>query len=213
MAFYRLFTGGCSKLKRPDLRPILFLPILTSGGVINLRWPTITKIQDVQKLQRAFWIQSYMNPLLNLFRTGNVVQLVSKMTGCTLQILQTLDGKLIVDAKGSVGYGAFNASWTVINEGENKVRLHNNNNYLAIVDGYTQVVRLPPDTKHGVETKFHVSQAGEWALFQSVHEPNHYIAVFPDGYLRPAKDSIRGPNAHFGVQLISSPYAQTHPKK
>lgn len=153
------------------------------------------------------------SPLLNLFRTGNVVQLVSKMTGCTLQILQTLDGKLIVDAKGSVGYGAFNASWTVINEGENKVRLHNNNNYLAIVDGYTQVVCLPPDTKHGVETKFHVSQAGEWALFQSVHEPNHYIAVFPDGYLRPAKDSTRGPNAHFGVQLISSPYAQTHPKK
>lgn len=64
----------------------------------------------------------------------------------------------------------------------------------------------PPDTKHGVETKFHVSQAGEWALFQSVHEPNHYIAVFPDGYLRPAKDSIRGPNAHFGVQLIVSIY-------
>lgn len=152
-------------------------------------------------------------PLLNLFHTGNVVQLVSKMTGCTLQILQAADGNLIIDARGSVGYGAYNASWTVINEGENRIRLHNNNNYLTIVDGYTQVVHVPPYSKHGVETKLHVSQAGEWALFQSISEPNQYIGVLPDGNLRPAKDSTRGPNAHFGVQLISSPYAQTQAKK
>ena len=67
-------------------------------------------------------------------------------------------------------------------------------------------VLQPPDGKHGIETKLHVSQAGEWALFQSVSEPNHYIGVLPDGYLRPAKDSTRGPNAHFGVQLIVSSY-------
>lgn len=34
----------------------------------------------------------------------------------------------------------FLALWTVINEGSNQVRLHNNFNYLAIVNGQTMVI-------------------------------------------------------------------------
>lgn len=35
---------------------------------------------------------------------------------------------------------SFLALWTVINEGSNQVRLHNNFNYLAIVNGQTMVI-------------------------------------------------------------------------
>lgn len=34
------------------------------------------------------------------------------------------------------------AVWTVINEGSNQVRLHNNFNYLAIVNGQTMVIHV-----------------------------------------------------------------------
>lgn len=34
------------------------------------------------------------------------------------------------------------AVWTVINEGHNQVRLHNHNNFLAIVNGQTIVIHV-----------------------------------------------------------------------
>jgi hypothetical protein len=36
----------------------------------------------------------------------------------------------------------YSALWTVINEGNNQVRLHNNNNYIAVVNGITQIVHM-----------------------------------------------------------------------
>ena len=36
----------------------------------------------------------------------------------------------------------FVAMWTVINEGHNQVRLHNHNNFLAIVNGQTIVIHV-----------------------------------------------------------------------
>ena len=34
------------------------------------------------------------------------------------------------------------AAWTVVNEGANQVRLHNNNNFLAVVNGNTLVINM-----------------------------------------------------------------------
>ena len=34
------------------------------------------------------------------------------------------------------------ATWTVVNEGSNQVRLHNNNNFLAIINGNTVVINM-----------------------------------------------------------------------
>ena len=34
------------------------------------------------------------------------------------------------------------ASWTVVNEGNNQVRLHNNNNFLTIMNGNTMVISM-----------------------------------------------------------------------
>ncbi|KAJ8316135.1 hypothetical protein KUTeg_006149 [Tegillarca granosa] len=75
----------------------------------------------------------------NAFATNNVVQLISRSSGGTLQVVQSSSGHLVVDGCGPDAQ-AFNNVWTVINEGNNMVRLHNNNNYLAIVNGTTTVV-------------------------------------------------------------------------
>lgn len=34
------------------------------------------------------------------------------------------------------------ATWTVVNEGNNQVRLHNNNNFLAVINGNTVVINM-----------------------------------------------------------------------
>ncbi|XP_062571025.1 uncharacterized protein LOC134233042, partial [Saccostrea cucullata] len=80
--------------------------------------------------------------LMSNFDTGNQVQLVSKASGRTLRIIQARSGQLKVDSRGDLGGQEWNAVWTVINEGHNQIRLHNNFNFLAIVNGETTVIHV-----------------------------------------------------------------------
>ncbi|GFO38769.1 hypothetical protein PoB_006527400, partial [Plakobranchus ocellatus] len=74
-----------------------------------------------------------------MFRTGNIVQLISRLTGRCVQIVINAQGLMVLDANGVCDPNAFNSLWTVTNEGNNQVRLHNSNNYLAIEQGHTIV--------------------------------------------------------------------------
>ncbi|KAL3887295.1 hypothetical protein ACJMK2_027237 [Sinanodonta woodiana] len=151
--------------------------------------------------------------VMNLFQTGNVVQLVSRASGHTLQIVMAPAGHLMVDGMGPEGIQAQNASWTIINEGMNQVRLHNNNNYLTIINGNTYVVNMPPGVMHGIETKFQMHQIGQFILFESLKERNRYVGVLPNGQLKSALACGREDHSHFGVRLLFSPYgAQAVPK-
>ncbi|CAG2256014.1 unnamed protein product [Mytilus edulis] len=76
------------------------------------------------------------------FQTNNVVQLVSRASGRSLQIVMSPTQQLVIDGCGAEGPQAFNTLWTVVNESNNQVRLHNNNNYIAIVNGLTQLVHM-----------------------------------------------------------------------
>lgn len=145
-------------------------------------------------------------PSLALFQTGNVVQFISRTTGKALQILMGQDGHLIVDGNGPVDRNAFHATWTVVNEGKNQVRLHNNNNYLTIVNGHTTLIQMQPGTLHGVETKFQLSLMGNFVLLESLKERGCHVGVLPTGQIKPALACGRENHAHFGVQLVYSPY-------
>ena len=60
----------------------------------------------------------------------------------------------------------FSVHWTVVNEGANQVRLHNNNNFLAIINGTTVIMHMvsggTPQSLHntvaGIRNRIHVKQ-------------------------------------------------------
>ncbi|KAL5020133.1 hypothetical protein ScPMuIL_003025 [Solemya velum] len=144
--------------------------------------------------------------ILQLFQTQNVIQLLSRASGRSLQIVMGPTGSLTVDGNGMEGPQAYNATWTVVNEGKNQVRLHNNNNYLTIADGNTTLINMPPGSTHGIETKFQLVQIGQFIIMESCKEQNRHIGVLPTGQLKSALATGREDHAQFGVRVIYSPY-------
>ncbi|CAG2199333.1 unnamed protein product [Mytilus edulis] len=142
------------------------------------------------------------------FQTNNVVQLVSRASGHSLQIVESSETKKpVLDGCGKEGPQASNTLWTVVNEGKNQVRLHNNNNYIAIVNGITQLVNMPPGTMHGEETKIQLHQSDQFVTMESCKTVAQYVGVLDDGQLKSALATHRNDtHAMFGVRLISTPY-------
>ncbi|KAL8573852.1 hypothetical protein ACOMHN_029300 [Nucella lapillus] len=149
---------------------------------------------------------SASGPVLSLFQTGNVIQLVSRSSGKALQIMMGPLGQLVLDGNGPVVPGAFNAAWTVVNEGNNQARLHNNNNYLTIASGHVTLVHMPPGAMHGVETKWQLSLMQNFLMLESMRERGRHLGILPNGQIKPALACGREQHAQFGVQLVSSPY-------
>ncbi|KAL4229087.1 hypothetical protein ACF0H5_012126 [Mactra antiquata] len=141
--------------------------------------------------------------ILSQFQSGNVIQLVSRCSGKSLQILQG-PASLVVDGLGQDH--APNAAWTVVNEGNNQVRLHNNNNFLAIINGNTVLINMPPGVMHGVETKFRLTQRGQFIFLESMKEPGKHIGILPSGQLKAALATGKEDHSMFGVRLLHSPY-------
>nr|XP_022325542.1 uncharacterized protein LOC111125751 [Crassostrea virginica] len=116
-------------------------------GLLKRIEEKIEKVGDVvqEKLEAAGnfieteWNKHNFGPVLANFVTGAQIQLVSKASGHTLHIVQAPSGELLVEGKGEIGPEAWNATWTVFNDGNNQVHLYNYNNFLAISNGETKV--------------------------------------------------------------------------
>lgn len=147
-------------------------------------------------------------PTLDLFRTGNIVQLVSHTSGRSLQIVTSPQGYLVVDGMGLEGASFYHAHWTVVNEGNNVVRLHNNNNYLAIVNGATVIGSFPPPAKPGPESRFQVSIKGNFVTLESMTERGRHIGIMASGELKSALATGKEQDGQFAVRLIHSPSGQ-----
>jgi len=135
------------------------------------------------------------------------VQFISRKSGRTLQIVQAPTGQLVVDGMGPEGPTFYNAHWTVLNEGNNIVRLYNQSNYLAIVNGSTIIVPVANPAMAGVETKLRLGQTGQFVTLESFKGSGHHIGILQDGSLKSALATGKEMDAHFGVRLIHSPYA------
>ncbi|VDI79688.1 Hypothetical predicted protein [Mytilus galloprovincialis] len=152
--------------------------------------------------------------ILQTFQTNNVVQLVSRASGRSLQIVMSPTQQLVIDGCGAEGPQAFNTLWTVVNESNNQVRLHNNNNYIAIVNGLTQLVHMPPGTMHGAETKIQLHQTNQFVTLASCKTVTQHVGVLENGQLKSALATHRNDtHAMFGVRLISTPYAGAPAKR
>ncbi|XP_048779096.1 uncharacterized protein LOC125682511 isoform X2 [Ostrea edulis] len=193
-------------------------PPPTNHGLLGSLTKDLNKFgRSVQKeldsagnMIRSEYNQVNYGPVLQNFVTGNQIQLVSKASGRALQIVQSPSGQLVIDGMGIVGPQAFNAVWTVINEGNNQVRLHNNFNYLGIVNGQTILIHMPKGAHLGVETKFQMVLKGEnFVCLESPKERGKCVGILGDGTLKPALAcSSSDEHAKFGVCLTSTPYSQ-----
>ncbi|XP_076310999.1 uncharacterized protein LOC143225445 isoform X2 [Tachypleus tridentatus] len=150
------------------------------------------------------------HPLLKLLQAGNVVQLVSRVTGRSLQILQAQDGRLVLDGLGGEGHQFFNTHFTVMREEDCIVQLHNNFNYLAIINGTLQLHSAGPGN---VGTGYCRFQAREvpfdknFIVLESAIEKGRFMAVCPNGVIKSAlATSSSDRDTHFGVRLIFSPH-------
>lgn len=175
------------------------------GHELNMLGKTISREVDwtADQINKSLATTAQGN-ILNLFQSGNVVQLVSRCSGRNLEIVQG-PVSLVVDGLGHDG--AQNATWTVVNEGSNQVRLHNNNNFLAVINGNTVVINMPPGTMHGIETKFQLTQRGQFVILESMKERGRHVGILPNGHLKAALATGKEDHSMFGVRLLHSPYS------
>ncbi|XP_065932148.1 uncharacterized protein [Magallana gigas] len=143
--------------------------------------------------------------LFSTFETGNQIMLVSRTSGRALRILRTKADKLKVDGRGTVTRQEWNAVWTVFNEGHNQVRLHNHNNFLAIVNGEATVITVPEGSEHNIlETKLQlVLDPESFVALESIQEPEKCVGVEDNGSMKAAENCTSSDNhAMFGIHLI-----------
>lgn len=157
--------------------------------------------------------KNYSSALLSLIKTGNVIQLISRSSGRTVQIVMGPTGLMMVDALGPLDPGAYNTLWTVVNEGNNQVRLHNYNNYLAVMNGVTCIIPVPPGTLPGQETKFQLSQiiTQEFISLESLQFKSQHVGFNKLGQIKAANMTIKDVDGQYGVKLVSTAYPVVQP--
>ncbi|RUS78853.1 hypothetical protein EGW08_013395 [Elysia chlorotica] len=97
------------------------------------------------------------------------------------------------------------AIWIVTNEGNNQVRLHNCNNYLAIENGHTIVKPFPAGSVLGPETRFQLSQMQfQFVTLESLQHRGEYVGFLPSGESKPSKGTLKDNSTQFGVKLLVS---------
>ena len=60
----------------------------------------------------------------------------------------------------------------------------------------------PPGVMHGVETKFQMTQHGQFIILESLKERGRHVGVLPGGALKPALATGKEDHAMFGVRLM-----------
>ncbi|CAH1797439.1 unnamed protein product [Owenia fusiformis] len=168
----------------------------------------VMKMMDKVTFDLAYFGENSKFQSLNMFKEGNVVQLISKASGKSLQIVQSPNGQFMVDGCGMEGPSAANAVWTVEVVGSNIVKLQNNYNYLAVINGCTTLIYFPPQSGYalGTETHFRLQQISNFILLDSFKESGHHVGILPTGELKSAVATGKEDHAQFGVRLIYTPH-------
>lgn len=154
------------------------------------------------------------HPTLDYVKNGNVIQVISRMTGRSVQILQSPDGRLVLDGLGGDGHQYINAHFTVIQDYDNHILLHNNFNYLAIKDGIAQVYSAGPAGVATTACRFKIREVmlqNQFVVIESVAERGRYLAVLPTGQMKSSLATSPSDNdTHFAIRLIYSPLGKVN---
>ena len=142
-------------------------------------------------------------------KAGNVIQLLGRSSGRTLQIVVAKDSnELICDTIGGSGSYYPNAHWLVAVTPNGHYFFHNNYNYLAIKNGR---IVITPSTANGrppAEAEFRVQivlGSAQAIHLESVQMPGYFLNFADDGH--PLEDvRLRNKERHsqFEINLVSS---------
>ncbi|KAK2170122.1 hypothetical protein LSH36_4g09047 [Paralvinella palmiformis] len=179
--------------------------------VTNIAQDVTREVGHIQKDVSREVDKVWSHPVLDSFKTDNVIQLVSRSSGLCLQIVVSPSGNLVIDGMGEEGPTVYHAHWTIIKEGKNAVKLHNNNNYLAIINGAAVVGSFPPPAQPGPETRFRVVTHDNFVELESIKEPGRYVGIISNGQLKSALATGRENDADFTPKLIYSPQNPGNP--
>uniref|UniRef100_A0A2L2YRK9 Uncharacterized protein n=1 Tax=Parasteatoda tepidariorum TaxID=114398 RepID=A0A2L2YRK9_PARTP len=156
------------------------------------------------------------HPTLENVKSGNVIQFVSRITGQSLQILQSPDGRLVLDSLGGDGHQFVNALFSVVQDREGYILLQNNFNYLAIKDGVAQLYSAGPGGLPTPECRFKVREVlmqNQFVTLECVSERGRYMAVMPNGQMKSSiATSGADQDTHFAIRLIFSPHGNMSKK-
>lgn len=139
-------------------------------------------------------------------RSGNILQLVSRVTGHTLQWMSS---KETLDGLGCLDNDAKSTLWTVnlvadsIKEGF-IIQLHNEGFYLCIADGETKLTEYEDPAAAGDETLLKVSIVEQFIRLESADDCGHHIGILNNGDLKAAIATGTEMEAHFAPKVIFS---------
>jgi len=134
--------------------------------------------------------------VLDNFKTGNVVILVSRSSGKALQKVSPteLNGKGETDQE--------NAKWSVLDLGDHTCRLHNGGDFLGIENGETKLFHFDnPEDCDTEETVFKLKNSEQFVSFESTVTAAHHVGILGDGDVKPALATGTENDSHFAVQL------------
>jgi len=140
------------------------------------------------------------------FKTGNIVQLFSRITGSTLQVTECKS----LDGLGSKDSEASNTLWTVNVIDEHTIQLQQEESFLSIVDGEAKLVNK--DELSGDESKLKISFFEQFVLLEAENGCGHHIGILDNGALKSAIATGTENCSHFAVKLIFT-YIKPEEKK
>jgi len=141
------------------------------------------------------------------FKTGNIIQLFSRMTGNTLHV--TVDNTL--DALGPKDVDAADTLWTVTVVDEHTLQLYQEESYLSIIDGEATLTKKDESIEES--TKLQINFHEQFVLLSAANNSGHHIGMLENGQLKSAIATGTENNSHFAVKIIFSPSPETTEKK
>jgi hypothetical protein len=178
-----------------------------TGGLVGRE--ALTKLSN--SLNKAFTTKSKYRDFLV---SGNVVQLVSRNSQKSLQILSVEDqpALLYLNGNGKIGAEAPNSHFKLmINPKNGHYTFSNLNNYLTI-DTLSSVPCIKPEppkkkkkpAKIPVEFEFRLHEifgSDEYFSLEFIGRPGNYLAVLPNGIVQTTTDKT-DKNSHLSMNLI-----------
>lgn len=188
--------------------------ITSKGSVIIGRGP-LTKLTN--SLNKAFFKNKYREFL----KPGNLVQICSKSSHCSLQICQSRNDaqRLILMGDGPIGNTYHHAHFLIEKDKNENLKFRNGNHYLAFDNDIPTLLcepTHPNPKKHEFirarnEFRLHeIIGSDEHFALESVYSPGRYLAILPDGSITMTKDKS-AEITHFFIHVIAVngvPYAQ-----
>ena len=188
--------------------------ITSKGSVIIGRGP-LTKLTN--SLNKAFFKNKYRE----FMKPGNLVQICSKTSHCSLQICQSRNDaqRLILMGDGPIGNTYHHAHFLIEKDKNENLKFRNGNFWLSFDNDIPTILcepTHPNPKKHEfirARNEFRVHEiigSDENFALESVYSPGRYLAILPDGSITMTKDKSAD-MAHFFLHVIAVngvPYTQ-----